>query len=456
LITSSIFDPSFSFSNRNMSSLSGLAASIRATTESDTYDLGGQNVSTITSTISSAFAEPFPLNEMIRLTFVTGAGKLGRARYDEGAAKAVTSSLRELGFEEDKGASCVVECGGCFKLQHDTGKNLKTVVVFPKITGGDGDDDADLADGVSGMAIHDDASPLTKNSPEYMIAVASPNVFPRMLASKCPSWAQKKGCLQALSAVEELVQGYEEKLMQGQALTDPEQEFFDSVADLSAKESLVKKEMANQVEAGKLTRLEIKTLLNQVTEKTLSLEEDISKAKEEKKPKRAEKLAEMKKKADARQKMIEGFTPQPPHRLKHAPEIAKLYAEMRPLLKLEDSAKGRLLTVKETTALARKDEIMEQVYQLEDSSRGWFEDDEAFSARIDASRAAARAMDKKKSSGKKSSSSGGGGGSGFKTKPINSWVTPGVKKKAPTKKAAKPSGGGVFAAMMIDSDSDSD
>ena len=74
--------------------------------ESETFDLGGQTAATIERTISDAFgngssgAYEFPLiasGSMIRLTFVTGAGKLGRAKYDDGAAKAVTSTLRALG-----------------------------------------------------------------------------------------------------------------------------------------------------------------------------------------------------------------------------------------------------------------------------------------------------------------------------------------------------------------------
>ena len=74
--------------------------------ESETFDLGGQTAATIERTISDAFgngnsgAYEFPQiarGSMIRLTFVTGAGKLGRAKYDDGAAKAVTSTLRSLG-----------------------------------------------------------------------------------------------------------------------------------------------------------------------------------------------------------------------------------------------------------------------------------------------------------------------------------------------------------------------
>ena len=105
---------------------SGLAASIRGSTESGTFDLAGQSPASISANITQAFSSAFPLDDMIRITFITGAGKLGRQKYDDGCAKAVTSALRSLGFEEDRTASCVRECAGSFKLQHDTGKNLKT------------------------------------------------------------------------------------------------------------------------------------------------------------------------------------------------------------------------------------------------------------------------------------------------------------------------------------------
>ena len=57
--------------------------------------------------------------------------------------------------------------------------------------------------------------------------------------------------------------------------------------------------------------------------------------------------------------------PAPPHRLRHEAEIHKLRLELQPLKNLEDGAKGRLLSVKETQALARKDEILEEIAKLE-------------------------------------------------------------------------------------------
>lgn len=455
--------------------VSGMAASIRAATESETFDLAGHSPENITTTITSAFEDPLPLDHMIRLTFVTGAGKLARQKYDEGAAKALTSALRALGYEEDRAASCVVECGGTFKSQHDTGKNLKTIVVFPNITGSGGGEDGvnGVEGGVDSMSLQDggaaaaakDSSSLSSilpaGSPEHMIAVSSNNVFERMLHSKCPSWAQKKGCLAALESVKKQLEDLDTKLMGGTPLTDAEQDLYDTVSmsSLEEKEGVVRKAMHSQVENGNITKLEKSNLLEQVTEKLDTINKELKEAEKEKKPKKVEKLTAMKEKATARKEMLENIEPIAPHRLRHEAEITKLRAELRPIQKIEDSAKGRLMTLQETTAVAKKDEILEKITELEEASRGWFEDDEAFAIRVEASRAAARAREAKRVVKKPAGSSTGAWGTGAKTKPGTTWVTPGAAKK---KVAAKPSaksrsgGGGVFAAMMMDSDSDSD
>jgi hypothetical protein len=91
-------------------------AAIWCSTESDTFDLEGQAPATILNNITQAFQELFPGNSMICITFVTGFGKLARQKYDESAAKTVTTAMGDLGFKQDSGASCVVKCAGSFKL----------------------------------------------------------------------------------------------------------------------------------------------------------------------------------------------------------------------------------------------------------------------------------------------------------------------------------------------------
>ena len=300
---------------------------------------------------------------------MTGAGKLGRQKYDENAAKSVTFALRALGFEEDRGASCIAECCGTFKMQHDTGKNLKTVVVFPNIVGvatGDGSGYCGAEDEVGSLNLGGQ-SLLPEGSPEQMIVMSSVSVFKRMLQSKCQAWAQKKGCLMTLDSIKIMADSLDAKLMTGTPLDNVEQDLYDSLSldALVEKEGHVKKEMQAQVEAGSITKMEKDTLISQVTEKVDKFGEELLMAVNEQKPKKVEKMKLMKEKAQARQKMIENIQPKAPHGLRHEAEITKLRTEMRPLQKLEDSAKGRLLSIKETTELARKEEILEEIMQLE-------------------------------------------------------------------------------------------
>ena len=425
--------------------------------------LAGNSVDNITQTMKDAFSDPLPLSEMIRVTFITGAGKLGRQRYSEGASKAVTSTLRELGYEEDRGASCVVECGGSFKSQHDTGKNLKTIVVFPQISGaGSG-----LNGGMAGLSVDDaqdesSISLLPSGTPEHMVAASSMGVFERNWKPKCLAWSQKRGCLRALESVREMLDELDQSLLRGNPLSEQEQHLYDAVSrdDLEKKEAIVKKEMASQVEAGGITKEEKELLLLLCQDKVETLKKEVDEAVREGKSKKTAKFVALRDKAMARQEMLEKITPVPPHKLKHEPEIQKLRAEMRPLQKLEDSAKGRLLSVKETTQLGRKDEILAEIEELEEASRGWFEEDDAFHARVDYWRKVAKGRQAKKSgTGKTASGGGGAGGGGFKTAgKTTKYILPGQKKTGWAKPAAakkKPAGGSVFSAMMMD-DSDSD
>jgi len=426
--------------------VSGLAASIRAATESETFDLGSQSVTTITNTIRNAFAEDFSLEEMIRITFVTGAGKQARSRYDDGAAKAVTSTLRELGYEDDRGASCVMECGGSFKLQHDTGKNLKTVVVFPKVkvnssTSKNNDDGENIA------------SLLPKGSPVQYIATVSLSVFTKMISSKCPSWSQKKGCLGALEVVQEMLEAVEGKLMKGEVLDAAEQQFYDTVVNLEEKMSHCKTELHNQILRHEITQQELDLLKHQNLERIQSLEGNSK----NKKPLE---------KAKERKRMLNNIdSPIEPYKLRHEVAIRKLRKQLLPLLEL--SGGGRLRSVKETQSLSKKVEMENEIERLEYDSRGWFEEDDVFESRLQASRDAflstikkSKANNAKKNYAKATSSSSAA------TTNTKKWVVPGASSASSAnnswggnalfKKKKKQKGGAVFAAMMMDSDDDND
>merc|ERR1712071_262783 len=404
-------------------------------------DLGGLGPSSISNIIESAFTEPFSLKEMIRITFVTGAGKLDRQKYDAKAAQTVTAVLRNLGFEEDRGASAIMDCAGSFKLQHDTGKNLKTIVVFPKVkTVQESTDTPQLASEIKHL--------YPESSPQYLIATSSMELFPRMLSSECPSWSQNKAALKIMVEIQERIASLDEKLMGGTPLTESEQDFYESTTNMQEKEKIIKKNMQSCVESGSLTQKEKVRLINQVNDKIDLLQKQISNGKE--------KLKASLTQAKERKQMLEEITAKPPHALKHEREIQNLRKEMIPLKKLELESKGRLMTLKESTILARKDEIMEEIESFEQMSRGWFEEEIDFKARVQASRTAAASKEKKQNTKNKKGSSGSNNTNNYNAKTMNGWSSTGTRKRVSQKNKEKKTiaSGGMFAAMMDDSDSD--
>jgi hypothetical protein len=234
--------------------------------------------------------------------------------------------------------------------------------------------------------------------------------------------------------------------------------------------------LQGQVESGNIARLEKAQLISQSKERLQSLQDELEMAEVEGKTKKVEKLRANKIKLETRLDMLEKMTPKPQRPLKYQAEIGMLREELAPLLKLESTAKGRLLSVKETQQLARKEVILQEIHQLEQDSRGLFESDEAFDDRVQQSNALP------------TSRQGGKGKEGTKKAPLSSAKTPNFSTAKPSSAnpwvtasslSSKPilrrpvasstgqshskktkqqlgGGGGLFAAMMLDNDSDSD
>lgn len=201
--------------------------------------------------------------------------------------------------------------------------------------------------------------------------------------------------------------------------------------------------------------------MQQVDEKISSLIVEIDTAIQNSQEKKASKLTTQKENAESRKRMLESHKGKAPHALKYEAQIMKLRKQLQPLLKLEKETKGKLLSIKETKELAMKDELLEEISKLEESSRGWFEEDDTFEVRLGACRKkqlmpATSSKATPTGSGGKGRTSGTGSQTMMKT---TAWLTPGnaLEKKAAVAGKSKPKkNGSVFAAMMIDSDSDSD
>eukprot|EP00535_Pseudo-nitzschia_heimii_P001523 CAMPEP_0197186134 /NCGR_PEP_ID=MMETSP1423-20130617/13287_1 /TAXON_ID=476441 /ORGANISM="Pseudo-nitzschia heimii, Strain UNC1101" /LENGTH=529 /DNA_ID=CAMNT_0042637355 /DNA_START=10 /DNA_END=1596 /DNA_ORIENTATION=- len=341
----------------------GFAAAIRSATSSETFDLGGLPSTTISQVVRDAFSQDFDLDaeEMIRLTFVVGAGKGNRTKYDPSALKIVTKVLSAAGYVEDRGASCVAESAGCFKFQHDTGKNLKTVVVFPKIT--------KATTNNLTKRISQSSSLLPPGSLEYKIAVSTLPLFTNMLKTKFPSWFQKRSLLQVIE--ETLVQSldkFDGVLMKGGILSQDEKMFYEQCVSISEKKAFVKEALSQQVHDGKLTSLEVTFLLDQVATRIEELRV--------KKRTIPDALRE-------RQAKLESIAkdPIPLSPLKHHAALGKLWKQAAPLMYINASG-GKLLSPAETKKRGQLDDILHEIANLEESSRGLLEDDESYSERI--------------------------------------------------------------------------
>jgi hypothetical protein len=398
---------------------------------------------------------------MIRITFIVGAGKLSRQKYDAKAMQTLTSTLRELEYVEDRGAGCSFDCAGCFKTQHDTGKNLFTVVVFPKIQ------DNSSSAGASNDANNnygEDEPLLPSNSPGYKIAVCSISTFQTLLSTQCPTYAQKRKCMECIEGLIELLQSIENKLMGGHPLDSAEQSLYDEMEELKEKMAYTQKEAAKHVDEGLLTLQEKEMVMEMNQKRIAALMKEKSTAA----------VAEKLKKALARKEHLQSLKDDDaslsssyPPPLRHEAKITALRKKLLPLQVLEGKAKGGFLTLAETRALTEKEEIESEIEQLEEASYGWFEEEDAFEARLQRSRDKFNAKFGKKSGGSKASSSSSSakkttaGRSGGGNNNVNKWILPDQKQQnnawgtSGGKKKGGKGGGAVFAAMMMDSDSSS-
>ena len=442
--------------------LKGLAAAIQSATESETFDLGGLPSTTIFQVIHDAFSQDFDLGGegMIRVTLVVGAGKGNRTKYDPAALKLVTTALSAVGYTEDRAASCVVESAGCYKFQHDTGKNLKTVVVFPKFLEGGGSDSTTTHLSTS-------SSLLPPNSLQYKIAVSTVPLFTNMLKAKFPSWSQKRSLLKLIE--ESLVGTLEDldaSLMKGGLMSEDERIFYEQCVSVSEKKDLVKDAISKQVQDEKLTESEVNFLLDQLAtriQEFQSKKQSIPNALQE----RQAKLRSIAK------------NPISPFPLKHHAALGKLWKQAAPLMYL-NSTGGKLLSPAETKKRGQLDDILSEIAELEENSRGLLEDDEIYGERILTYR---RELQQRygnirggNGNQKKSRTIGGGMSSSLSaassSKINNAWnsttkfQTPNVggkgggggwmSGKEKKKKKGRVNKGDLFSAMMADSDSESE
>jgi hypothetical protein len=325
---------------------------------------------------------------MVKFSFIVGGGKLVRSKYNEELPKWVNAALREIGFETDASAAETYDSQGTFKQQHDTGKNLIYIIVYPHVvcSAGGGNE----ADG------GEKESAVNTKSPEYIVSACELDTFKDIVRIKLPYWRQRKACLKILQEYRVQFEEIEAKLCSGKPLATEENALYESNSGQDAeKVAYLQGEIKAQVDAGQLVASEKRDLL-------VTLVSNLQEAETAKQEKKIENIK-------TRVAALENAVPII-GRLKHGDKIQTLRMKLFPLVALEDKGRSMSLTIADLQTLSDKPDIEESISGMEQASRGWFEADEDFDARCQFEEADAKKnYAAKKGSGTKKKGLGSGG-----------------------------------------------
>ncbi|GMI12189.1 hypothetical protein TrLO_g9783 [Triparma laevis f. longispina] len=411
--------------------LSGLSLEVSTSTSGSTIDLAGTSAASAKSSLLVALAPSVVYPEIRRLTFVVSGGKGVRGKYDLSLYKECVAALKEVNYKSEMEGGDESK-GGSYKSQHDTGKNLKTLVVFtkPTITEEKGNQESQVVGGA-----------LDTSTPDYKAICSSLPIFSKLVSTKAPTWSEKKTLSSVLSVGQELYDILMSEVLRGKTLTGQEQNYVDNFDSVDSKITHLKTEMQLHVKEGKLTGGEKEMLLEQVMEKIEKGDSKLLKRKE----------------------LLESCKGNFKVEFRNVVLLQKICDDICVIEKIEAQAKGRLMTTKEIGKVAEKEELEEKLEEVLEKERGWWEEDLIWSSRK-STISTFKKKGKQKASKTSSSAKKSAGNKKPAAKSATSWVTPGVGKKnfgvgrgvggAGVKKQEKP--GGLFAAMMDSSDSDSD
>uniref|UniRef100_A0A7S2VFV0 Uncharacterized protein n=1 Tax=Zooxanthella nutricula TaxID=1333877 RepID=A0A7S2VFV0_9DINO len=418
--------------------MSGLAGKVRRAAESEEFDLANYDQARCDELAKGAFSEPLPIGEMVRLSFVVGGGKLVRQKYTDDLPKVFMGSLANIGYVNDDSAAVEAGSGGKFKYQHDTGKNLKFVHVFPHIAG------ASQATAAQDGGDAEDEEEEQPRTPEEILVQCDADDFKELVEDQLPTYGQKKRLLDLLKARVASLEAIEAKMARLEQLSAEEQALFDGVGveEVKEKAKVVSAELQGMAERGQLTAAEKAAVQEQLEARLAAAEAELQKAEAEGKAKRAQQLTQQLEAIRKTRAAVKDCTPVALPTLRHSAEIAKLHGKLLDIARLEKDKKGNY-TVAELTRLGEKPEIEEAIEILSQRSRGWLEADDVFQERL-------QACLRKASSGaaKKPGASSGGYAGGKTTAGASSgWSTASGGARAAKGKASAPSTRNAFSAL---------
>lgn len=358
--------------------MASIVKQLRAVTSYDPqerFDLANFTQAQVTDLVTLAFgptAEPFALP--LRFTFIVGGGRLVRAKYNESLLKWFTAGLREVGFEDDRGASIGSSC--CYKFQEDLDENLHYVHVFPRFVVR-----ATPTGGVGGGA---EGAPRAAPTAAERVVTSSFDEFKKMVNARVVTWSEKRKAATLLTAALARMDDLESRMAGRAPLTEAELAEYATLdrAVLTEKGEFLHAEIKGHVANGLLTAAEYAVILQEMGEKIKALADAATAGDSSKRAAAAAaKLAELTEKRDTL-KAKAACPVLPP--MRGSAEIQALRSKLAAIDRLEKKCAGRLLSVAEAKEIAAREDAKDRIAAILSDARGWFEDDAAWTVRLEA------------------------------------------------------------------------
>jgi len=379
--------------------LSGLAKEIHAAAaagESDEWELTNYTEAQCEALVRAAFAVPVPTlrGEMVCARFIVGGGKGTRGKFSDDLPKHLTGALRAIGFADDRGAATTLASAGCFKFQHDTGRNIKVVCVYPNVVAvpgtvpGEGEDEEDDEYTVA----------IDEESPIYLCCMSGLGTFQEMVADKCKGWSQKRRLLSALKRTGAMLEECERKMVSMEELSEGERLMYDTYDKdlIASKVQWLGGAIKGMVAAGQLSEVEREEVLDGMRERLEAL------GKEE-----SEKAVAAREALQKKRSAVAAASPF----LVPVPRAGELKAVWQAANRIRNQTahKGGLMSPEAAMELST---LEERERLLVEECRGWLETDDELEARLAPlrPRVGGGGKTKGKGGGKKKGGSGSGGG----------------------------------------------
>ena len=213
--------------------LSGLALNLHQADSGEVLDLAGVSSEAASSAISAALAQPF--DEIRRITLIVSGGKQVRGKYHLDLFKESSAALKAAGYKSEMEGGDESK-GNTWKSQHDTGKNLKTIVIFTKCSAAEANSTSLELESVIG-------GPLDSSTSDSKVAMCSVPLFRKLVETKAPSWSEKKSLLSSLQGSKALYDDLMAGMLRGSVATEQEQGFLDGVDSLDEKMTSVRSQV---------------------------------------------------------------------------------------------------------------------------------------------------------------------------------------------------------------------